>query len=440
MLSDKNNEDIIEIKMNTKEANDTLQIKQERKKRSLSSTSSVSSDESTSSSSSVVPLHANKKLATLAKYKEMKYAEGINSYQNKPNEIPYNPTTQHQFYKSYVNDNETHQIHYRHHCGAERPTKIRKEDRMLERQRINNYTGYLQHRNVNQQQQSTSLYASGRFEKAKEFTRKANNPSYINCNNTLMKSHLPLANNLPDQHQHMVSSTRQYLNDNNLHTSSTCSSTSSTSLSPPPLQTQSSIYSTIHYPPAHQQQHPMIPPPRHASVDLFQNILPYYLNNLQQPVSTKHTNEPTVAAAAAAAVTLANNYLQQKIFHQILQQQHHFVPNQSHYQNYLPQAIQQRSIVNKQLPKVICKKNSETDQVKEHFKRSLGFDCDDLLFCKQAEDYKNKKQLITSVPRTSITKIKNLDVEDHFIKSLGADYLNKIKKANNSQTVENASK
>ena len=169
-----------------------------------------------------------------------------------------------------------------------------------------------------------------------------------------------------------------------------------------------------------------------------------------------------MAAAAAAAVSPANTYFQQQIFQKLLQQHQQFqIP--SHYQNYLTQhadsppsttqdqihlqhrhTFQTASSALKQQPIVkqtIINKNNELDQVKEHFKRSLGCDCDELLLNKQktlettttksSNKNINHKKFTTSTIHTSsssITKIKNLYVEDHFIKSLGVDYLKRIKK------------
>ena len=321
--------------------------------------------------------------------------------------------------------------------------KLRKEDCMFERQRLVNSNS------VHRQMNNNNLYnGNSRLEKAKDLARKSTPlyiPSYNNNNIALAKSHL-LVNN-------------QYL-ENNIMPSSTCSSTSSlssNSSSPPPPALpllnhgNGTFPSSSHY--IQQQQHQQ----KYVPVELLQNFFPYYLQSQSTNTSTKPV-ESTVAAAAAAAVSLANSYFQQQIFQQILhQQQHqHFqMPNQTHYQNFMTHQIQQPSTTQHQIhlqqthafqtassastlkqqqPNVkqtIINKNNELDQVKEHFKRSLGFDCDDILSNKQktietsAAANKNDKKFTSS---TSITKIKNLDVEDHFIKSLGADYLKRIKK------------
>ena len=206
---------------------------------------------------------------------------------------------------------------------------------------------------------------------------------------------------------------------------------------------------------------------KYVPVELLQNFLPYYLQHQSGVTDPSKSPEPTVAAAAAAAVSIANTYFQQQILHQLLQQQqqqhqqhfqlpshyqsflahqhqpqftNHSVPNVHHQQRHsafhatTPTAIASASSLKQPVKQTIINKNSELDQVKEHFKRSLGFDCDELMSTKQNKpaEMANKinKKFTTSTINTcgtSITKIKNLDVEDHFIKSLGADYLKRIK-------------
>jgi hypothetical protein len=430
-------------------------LQHERKKRSLSSTSTISSDESTSS---VISLNQNKKIATLSKYKSRIEEMAFNQ---RNSEILYQPIAAHhhhhqqQLHQQQQSPFIYHNESLRNHHGAERPTKLRKEDRMIERQRLINYN------NVHRQMNNNLYNGNSRLEKAKDFARKSTPlymPSYNNNTTPLAKSHL-LVNN-------------QYL-ENNLMPSSTCSSTSSlssNSSSPPPTALPSL---PIHgngaaYPPTSSSHY--IQQQKYVPVELLQNLFPYYLQNHSNNTSTKPP-ESTVAAAAAAAVSLANTYFQQQIFQQLLQQQqqqHFQMP--SHYQNYLiqqadsPSSTAQHQIHLQQrhafqtassplkhpqpiLKQTVINKNNELDQVKEHFKRSLGFDCDELLVNKQKtlettngssnKNINNKKFTTSTIhtSSTSITKIKNLDVEDHFIKSLGADYLKRIKKT--SETVTN---